>query len=130
MDQAIADAKRKTAFAASLWRTSRSWASGPNGRSESLQIHPEGTAASELRAMGITNKTYPGLFSKKGRKDLDNLVASEMEDMFPGITDAAGLADDGRYLDPNGLYALIARDAEGDSSWLRTRKDVMDRRSN
>ena len=127
MDQAIADAKaqdsvRSKPLAHFLARGHQ----GPNGRSESLQIHPEGTAASELRAMGITNKTYPGLFSKKGRKDLDNLVASEMEDMFPGITDAAGLADDGRYLDPNGLYALIARDAEGDSSWLRTRKDVMD----
>lgn len=127
MDQAIADAKaqdrlRRKPLAHFLARGHQ----GPNGRSESLQIHPEGTAASELRAMGITNKTYPGLFSKKGRKDLDNLVASEMEDMFPGITDAAGLADDGRYLDPNGLYALIARDAEGDSSWLRTRKDVMD----
>ena len=93
---------------------------------ESLQIHPDGTAAAELRNKGITAKTYPGLFSKNGRSDLDNLVATEMEDRFPGISDAAGLSDDGMYLDPNGLYDLIARDAQGDSSWLRSRKDVLD----
>lgn len=93
---------------------------------DSLQIHPEGTAAQELKARGVTAKTFPGLFSRNGRKDLDNLVASEMEDLFPGIRESVRTSEDGQYLDPNDLYDLIARDAQGDSSWLRSRRDVQD----
>lgn len=93
---------------------------------ESLQIHPDGTIGKELKARGVTSRTVPGLFSKKGRKDLDNLVASEMEEVFPGIMDATGTKYGDNYLDGNGLLDLIVRDIEGDASWLRTRNDVLE----
>ncbi len=98
----------------------------PDG--ESLQIDPDGPAGQELANMGITRKTAPRLFKKGGRTDLDNLVASEMEDTFPGITDATNSRDPSLngYLDPQGMIEVIARSAEGDSRWLRTRADVMD----
>lgn len=88
---------------------------------ESLQIDQNGRAGQDLRARGVTSKTVPGLFKKGGRGDLDNLVASEMEETFPGITAAAGLSDDGMYLDPDGLVEVLSRDALGDSSWLVAR---------
>jgi hypothetical protein len=94
----------------------------------SLQIDPDGPAGQELANMGITRKTAPRLFKKGGRTDLDNLVASEMEDLFPGIIDATNSRDPSLngYLDPQGLIDVIARSAEGDSQWLRTRADVLE----
>jgi hypothetical protein len=91
---------------------------------ENMQVDPQGAAGRELRAMGVTPKTNPGLFSKNGRGDFDNLVAAEMEDSFPGITAAAGMSDDGIYLDRQGFLDVIARDANGDQSWLQSRADV------
>jgi hypothetical protein len=91
---------------------------------ENMQIDPQGPAGRELRAMGVTPKTNPGLFSKSGRKDFDNLVAAEMEDSFPGITASAGMSDDGIYLNRQGFLDVIARDANGDQSWRQSRADV------
>lgn len=91
---------------------------------ENMQVDPTGPAAQELRSMGVTPKTAPGLFSKNGRKDFDNLPAAEMEERFPGITDAAGISDDGTYLSRQGFLDVIARDANGDASWLASRADV------
>jgi hypothetical protein len=69
-------------------------------------VDPQGTFADELRNMGITHKTIPGLFKKGGMKDGDNLVGSEWEEAVPGISFRAG--DDGNgYLDRNGLFAAI-----------------------
>lgn len=121
-DEAIAEARaadRTTArpLAQSL---SNSW----RGGGESLQIHPDGMLGQELKARGVTSKTMPGLFSKKGRKDLDNLVASEWEEAFPGITQAAGVAEDGIYLDRDGFIDVLVRDIDGDQSWLTTRAEV------
>jgi hypothetical protein len=92
--------------------------------SRRLQVNPNSQAAGDLRAMGVTPKTYPGLFSKKGATEFDDLVASEMEDLFPGIRDAAGMADDGTNLDRDGLLRVIARAANGDYGWLRSRAAV------
>jgi hypothetical protein len=48
-----------------------------------------------------------------------------MEEDFPGITGAAGVADDGLYLDQNGVLQLLIDSAQGKShSWLRTRADA------
>ena len=89
-----------------------------------LQIHPDGWMAQELKARGITAKNAPGLFSKAGRKDFDNLVASEMDEAFPGIIDATGTKYGDNYLDRDGFLDVLARDIEGDSTWLRSREDA------
>lgn len=91
---------------------------------ESLQIDPASTLGQELKAQDITPRTAPGLFKKGGRTNLDNLVASEMEDQFPGIMDATRTQQGADYLDQQGLLDLIVRDANGDASWLRSRADV------
>jgi hypothetical protein len=88
-----------------------------NGQTVTMQIHPEGRAADALRAMGITSRTRPGLFSRNGRKDFDNIVASEMEDLFPGIREAVG--DDGRYLDQDGFLRFLADELNGEPVRLR-----------
>lgn len=41
-------------------------------------VAPEGRLADELRAIGITSRNSPGLFSSKGRAALDNLPANEL----------------------------------------------------
>ncbi len=91
---------------------------------ENLQIHPEGMAAEELRARGITPRTMPGLFSENGRKDFDNLVADEMEQAFPGIIEASGTQRGSQYLDRDGFLEVLQRDLDRDSSWLQTRAEV------
>ncbi len=92
---------------------------------QTMQVHPEGPFAVELKAMGITPKTNPGLFSMRGRKDFDNLPASEMEEMFPGIFDATGSSrDDGAYLDQRGLLDLMGRENAGETDWLLPRAEV------
>lgn len=93
---------------------------------EPLQVHPEGRAAAELKARGITPKTAPGLFSKRGRKDFDNLPATEWADMFPGIMEATGTRYGDTYLDQEGFLSVLTRDLQGDATWLRMRKDVLD----
>lgn len=94
--------------------------------SKGLKVHPEGAAAAELKARDITAKSVPGLFSKQGRKDFDNLVATEMEAEFPGIIEATKTQRGADYLDSQGFLDVLIRDIEGDSTWLRTRKDVLD----
>jgi hypothetical protein len=89
-----------------------------------LQVHPEGRAADELRSKGITPRSAPGLFSRRGRKDFDNLVANEFEKEFPGIIEATGTSRSEFYLDPDGFIDLIKRDVEGDSNWLNSREKV------
>lgn len=76
-----------------------------------FQIHPDGPAAAELRARGITPRTMPGLFSRAGRKSFDNLVPSEMEEMFPGITEEAGVS--GPYLDEMGFLGVLVDELNG-----------------
>lgn len=97
---------------------------------ERLQINPDGSIGRELKARGVTAKSAPGLFSKTGRDDLDNLVAAEMESAFPGIIDATGTARDATYLDRQGVIDLIERENGGDTSWLQSRKDVLDAEQN
>lgn len=97
------------------------------GGGESLQIHPEGMAAEELRARGVTPRTMPGLFSRAGRKDFDNLSATELEAEFPGITDATGTVRGSDYLDRDGFLDVLARDLDRDSGWLQSRADMLAR---
>lgn len=95
----------------------------PNPRGEarpSYQIHPDGPVAEILRANDITSRTHPGLYSRKGIKDVDNFVAVEMEDMFPGIIEATGTSRGDTYLDRQGFIDVIVDTATGRNySWLR-----------
>lgn len=89
-----------------------------------VRIDPDSPFGQELLSMGVTPKTMPGLFSRKkvdrtfGTTDLDNLVASELEDTFPGIWDATGTPRSESYLDSNGVFDLIRREAAGDHEWM------------
>lgn len=94
------------------------------GGTEILKIHPEGHVGQELKNAGINSKSAPGLFSKQGRKDFDNLVADEWEKEFPGIIEATGTPRGETYLDRDGFIEVLRRDIEGDSSWLRSRAEV------
>jgi len=77
-----------------------------------VKIHPEGAIAEELRNAGVTPKSMPGLFSRKGQKDLDTLVASEWEEAIPGISDIVGVDGNG-YLSPNGIVGAISDEMSG-----------------
>lgn len=121
--QAAVDEARKADNSANRPLTLRLQRSGRGG-TEILKIHPEGHVGQELKNAGITSKSAPGLFSKKGRKDFDNLVADEWEKEFPGIIEATGTPRGETYLDRDGFIELLRRDIEGDSSWLRSRAEV------
>ena len=76
-----------------------------------LRINPDGRVGQELRTRGITSKTHPGLLSRQGAMDLDNIPASEFADRFP---QAAGrIADDGRYVDPDDLTEALIDELNG-----------------
>lgn len=70
-----------------------------------------------LRAMGVTPKTHPGLFTKKGGiGDVDNFVRSK-DELF------AGLPDDGAgYVDRNALMDAVRGEVAG--SPLRSTSDI------
>lgn len=125
VDQAAAaDTKEKNPLIDALRRSKPIGQEGSGSYFPSKQVHPEGALAQDLRAAGITSKTHPGLFSRKGSKDLDNLPADEWESQFPGIMDATGTKPGETYLNQQGLSDLIKREAGGDSTWLRSRADA------
>lgn len=119
--QEALDALRSTD--ARVKRPLSDWIKSSPKRGEDLRIDPAGPLGQELKARGVNSRTYPGLFKKGGRGDLDNLVASEMEETFPGISSAAGV--DADYLDARGLAEVLIRDAQGDASWLNSRADLL-----
>jgi hypothetical protein len=62
----------------------------------------------ELRAMGVTPKTHPGMFRKKGGLgDIDNFVRSE-DEIFENLP-----ADQNDYVDPSALYEAIRDELAG-----------------
>lgn len=74
---------------------------------QEIKIHPEGEFAAELRAAGITSRTNPGLFSRDGQRDLDNLPASEWSDL------AQSIGVEGQYLSRQGLIDALIGEASG-----------------
>lgn len=69
-------------------------------------VDPDGALAGELRAMGVTNKTHPGLFKRGGRTAADNFVASETGGLF----DTTG---DGAYVPEADILAAISEELAG-----------------
>jgi hypothetical protein len=76
------------------------------------QINPDGDVGRELKAMGITARSAPGLFSKQGASSLDNLPASEWEEIMPGISQQVGVENG--YLSQRGLIERIAAEIRGE----------------
>lgn len=76
-----------------------------------VKVHPDGPLAQELRAQGVTAQSYPGLFSRQGANDLDNLVASEWDDAIPGISRVTGT--DGIYLSRQGVIDALVEENAG-----------------
>jgi len=83
-------------------------------------IAPDSPAASDLRAMGVTPQTMPGLFRKNGMKDLDNL------------TEVLGVKSDGFYADRQSVIDRIADEqrlstaGRGGDPELRARLEELD----
>lgn len=70
-------------------------------------VDPQGWLGTELKARGMTHKSMPGLFKKGGLKDIDNIVADELDQSIPGVSWRAGRDDTGNYLDREGLLRLV-----------------------
>jgi hypothetical protein len=87
----------------------------PDGTIRTSQIRPGGQAAQTLQSLGITSRSRPGLFSRRGQDDLDNLPADELEGEFPGITDLAGRSDDGIYINQEGFLQQLARELNNET---------------
>ncbi|WP_444668343.1 PLxRFG domain-containing protein [Cereibacter changlensis] len=72
-------------------------------------VDPKGPLGLELAQRGINARTAPGLFSKDGLKDMDNIVADE----HPDVAALIGKADDGTYLDQTRLIEAMAEELGG-----------------
>lgn len=72
-------------------------------------INPTGRIAEELRHRGVSSKTAPGLWRKLGRKELDNIPASE----HPDLEALVGRSDDGLYLNPANILDAILEEVAG-----------------
>ncbi|MEL6886903.1 MAG: hypothetical protein AAFP87_20515 [Pseudomonadota bacterium] len=104
----------------------RGRAGQPGNARPSLQLDPDGPAAQELSALGVTRQQFPRLFRNGGVRELDTLNAAEFEADFPGIIDATGSRDEALngYLNPQGVVDVMAQEAAGDATWLQTRARV------
>jgi len=67
-------------------------------------VDPAGWLGAEMKARGLTAKSFPGLFKKGGIRDVDNIPFDEVD---PGIANRVGRAQDGLYLDRDGLLRVF-----------------------
>ena len=73
-------------------------------------IDPSSKAAQDLRAMGVTPTSTPGLFRVGGMKDLDNLDTSGLPDVL-----RAQIDDGGNYINRQALIDAIGSELRGDA---------------
>lgn len=73
------------------------------------KIHPDSPFAKELYHRGVDPRSAPGLFSRDGKMDWDNIPASEN----PDIAALVGISEDENYLDPMELAEAITREVAG-----------------
>lgn len=77
-------------------------------------IDPDSEAAAELRSMGVTNRTLPGLFRRGGLRGVDNLPADESPFFSEGVIRGAQDADGGvTYMDRDDIYAAVRDELSG-----------------
>lgn len=88
------------------------------------QLDPQGEAAQELFARGFRRQGRLRMFRRGGQRDIDTLVATEWEELLPGIRDATGTGMDADFLNREGVLDLIMRAERGEYDWLRPRADV------
>lgn len=67
-------------------------------------VDPDGWLGTELKARGLSNKTQRGLFKKGGIRDVDNIPFDEVD---PSIAYRVGKAQDGLYLDRDGIMRVF-----------------------
>jgi len=91
---------------------------------ENYKVAPDGEFGRELKAIGVTPQTAPGLFARNGLNDLDNIVAREADQSVPGIAMVVG--EDSFYLDRQGLLDAISDEVSGGDP-LRVRSDTQSR---
>jgi hypothetical protein len=70
-------------------------------------VEPDSQLAGELRHMGVTHKTAPGLYKKGGRTAVDNFVADE-SDLFPDLH-----GGDEIYIPPEDIFEAIRSEMAG-----------------
>lgn len=75
-------------------------------------IDPASSFAGDLRSRGVTAKTFPGLFRRGGRGNLDNVPSSEFP-IFTGRT----VADPNGYIDPQSFIDGLEAEAKG-QPWM------------
>lgn len=76
-------------------------------------VDPNGWLGRELKGMGWSPKTHPGLFKKGGIKEADNIPPTELDQSIPGISWLAGKDDTGNYIDRNGLLRALDDESRG-----------------
>jgi hypothetical protein len=67
-------------------------------------VDPGGWLGTELKARGLNHKSFPGLFKKGGIRDIDNIPFDEVD---PAIANRVGRAQDGLYLDRDGIMRVF-----------------------
>lgn len=95
-------------------------------------IDPQGPAARELRAMGITPKTVPGLFKRGGLRSIDNIDADLLR--YDGLGDLGdefdlkmrGADGEALYFDQQRLLARVAEEASGAAPLSRADADAVE----
>jgi hypothetical protein len=96
-------------------------------------VDPDGWLGRELKGMGLTHKSYPGLFKKGGISEIDNIVADELDQTIPGISYRAGRDDTGNYIDRAGLLRVFDEELRPQRAAPDTRstpeKDFLDGKS-
>lgn len=112
--QAIREARREAPGGMRPVSSMMARSTTPIAGGETMQINPDGPIGRELRAADIRPgaKGVPaGLFDRRhGMLDADNLVRSEWEEMFPGITEATGTDFSATYLDRQGFIDYLVRE--------------------
>ena len=62
-------------------------------------VDPTSPLAAELRNLGVTNRSMPGLFRNGGRKALDNIPRNELGGFFGDAIDPTDYINEGEWLD-------------------------------
>lgn len=73
-------------------------------------VDPGSPIAAELRAIGLDSRNAPGLFSRQGRKALDNIPLEELPD---GLRVHAGADDGNGYVREQAFVDGLAAELEG-----------------
>ena len=83
-------------------------------------VDPTSPLAAELRNLGVTNRSMPGLFRNGGRKALDNIPRNELGGFFGDAIDPTDYINEGEWLDG------VRRELAGDPMRSAEQQAVLD----